>query len=260
MARAKKVAPASLLNDPAVKELLRLMAAHKAPGQEDMLAMFQQIAGLEKQLNSAVEELAAMRRELELARESSVKRGSQHTLKVLEQTVGRLQARLADLKQTVIEGCKKVLAAFKEHGVSALANAVRFFHIRPALESIGLELDKAITHSGKALSVFHSVSKEYHEAGLHLKNVVRAVQGRELLSEPKGPGALARVLEAPLQKEQALFSSMKSRTEGAVKRLENLEQTARPSIHKTMEVLNTQIAKARQGREKSTPTMNHSER
>lgn len=62
------------MDEPAVQELLKVMAAHNAPGQEDLLAVFQQIAGLEKQLNAAVEELAAMRRELAQARESPVKR------------------------------------------------------------------------------------------------------------------------------------------------------------------------------------------
>lgn len=84
---AKKGGPGTpLLSEPAVQELLGLMAAHNAPGQQDMLAMLQQIAGLEKQLNAAVEELTAMRRELAEARESPVKRTLQNAVKVLEKS------------------------------------------------------------------------------------------------------------------------------------------------------------------------------
>lgn len=261
MAGARKPArSASLLKEPAVQELLGVMAAHNAPGREDMLSMLQQIAGLEKQLNAAVDELAAMRRELAEARESPVKRTLQKAVIVLQDHILALRDNLADLKAGFIEGCQKTLAAFKEQGVSALAHTAKFFHIRPALEAIGQELGKAIDHDERALSVIESASKEYHEAGRHLKNIMRAVQGREPVAEPKGPGALAHALEAPFKRERALFSSMKDRTEGAVKRLEHLEQAARPPIRQTMEELNAKIARARQGQEKPAPAVKRDER
>ena len=46
------------MEEPAVRELLEVMKQHNSPGREDLLAMCQQIAGLEQQLNSALEELA----------------------------------------------------------------------------------------------------------------------------------------------------------------------------------------------------------
>ncbi|WP_442872104.1 DUF6674 family protein [Agathobaculum sp. NTUH-O15-33] len=50
------------------------MEKHNAPGKEDFLAVLEQVAGLEKQLGAAVEELAAMRKELAEAREGPVKK------------------------------------------------------------------------------------------------------------------------------------------------------------------------------------------
>ena len=176
-----------------MRELLSVMAANNSPGQWDMAVMLQQIAGLEKQLNAAVTELAAMRRELSEARESPVKRTLDKTVKTLEKNVATLRERLDGLKQAVVDGCKKALAAFREQGVSALAHTAEFFHIRPALETVGRELDRAIAQGEKALSVVDTASREYHEAGLHLKNVLRAVTGREPVAAPKGPGALARL-------------------------------------------------------------------
>lgn len=250
-----------LLEEPSVRELLSVMAANNAPGQRDMVVMLQQIAGLEKQLNAAVEELAAMRRELSEARENPVKRILVKAVKALEKNMTALRERLDSLKQAVVDGCKKALAAFREQGVSALAHTAEFFHIRPALEAVGRELDKAIAQGEKALSVIDTASREYHEAGLHLKNALRAVTGREPVAEPKGPGALARALATPLKAERELFSSMKGRTAGALDRLGRLEQAAeRPPIRKTMEELNAKIAQERQGQEKPAPTVRREER
>lgn len=223
--------------------------------------MLQQIAGMEKQLGAAVEELSAMRNELAEAerRNHPIKNTLQKAVIVMQAQVLDLRDRLGELKQAVVEGCKKTLAAFREQGVSALAHTGQFFHIRPALEAVGRELDQAIAHDDKALAAITAASKEYHEAGRHLKNFVRAVRGQEPVTEPKGPGALARTLEAPFKTERALFTSMKSRAEGALNSLARLE-AARPSIRKTMEEMGAKAAKAQQGREKAAPAVQRDER
>ena len=99
------------MEEPAVRELLEVMKQHNSPGREDLLAMCQQIAGLEQQLNSALEELSVMRRELAQARESPVKRALQKIVAGLEKTTNGLRERLDGLKEKVVEGCKKTLAA-----------------------------------------------------------------------------------------------------------------------------------------------------
>ena len=208
------------MEEPAVRELLEVMKQHNSPGREDLLAMCQQIAGLEQQLNSALEELSVMRQELAQARESPVKRALQKTVEGLEKVTKGLRTRLDSLKEKVVEGCKKTLAAFRERGVSALAHTAEFLHIRPALEGISRELEKAVAFDDKAHSIIETASKEYHKAGRHLKNIVRALQGREALDDPKGPGALARGLSLPFRQDRRLMCAMQSRTAGALKRLE----------------------------------------
>lgn len=247
---SKKRAAAPLLSEPAVRELLAVMAANNAPGKEDFLAVLEQVAGLEKQLGAAVEELSAMRKELAEARESPLKRTLQKAVILLQDRIIALRDSLAELKAGIIDGCKKTLTAFKEQGVSALAHTAEFLHIRPALEAVGRELDQSIAEDEKALSVIANASREYHEAGLHLKNALRAVTGREPVAEPKGPGALARGLSAPLKAERAVLRSMKGRTAGALKRLEHLEQAARPPIRQTMEEMGAKAAAEQSVRER----------
>ena len=163
------------------------------------------------------------------------------------------------MKEKVVEGCKKTLAAFRERGVSALAHTAEFLHIRPALEGISRELEKNIVFDDRALSIIEAASKEYHEAGRHLKNIVRAVQGREALHDPKGPGALARGLSLPFRQDRRLMCAMQSRTAGALKRLEHLEQAARPPIRQTMEEC-AKLAKAQESKERAAPAVSREAR
>lgn len=259
MSKRRRSRAVPLMEEPAVRELLGLMKQYNSPGREDLLAMCQQIAGLEQQLNSALEELSVMRRELAKARESPVKRALQKTVEGLEKVTKGLCTRLDSLKEKIVEGCKKTLAAFREHGVSALAHTAEFLHIRPALEGINRELEKAVAFDDKALSIIETASREYHEAGRHLKNIVRAVQGREALAEPKGPGALARGLSLPFRQDRRLICAMQSRTEGALKRLERLEQAARPPIRQTMEEC-AKLAKAQESKERTAPAVSREAR
>ena len=254
----KKAAAPSLLKEPAIRELLAVMEQNNAPGKQDFLAVLQQIAGMEKQLGAAVEELAAMRKELAEARESPVKRTLQKAVILLQDRVLALRDQIGQLKTAVIDGCKKTLAAFQEQGVSALAHTAEFLHIRPALEAVGRELDKSIAYDDKALSMIQSAATEYHEAGFHLKNALRAVTGREAVAEPKGPGALARTMAAPFKRSRSLFVGMKNRADGALKRLEHLEQAARPPIRKTMEEMGAKVAAAQ--RDKPAPAVKREER
>ena len=258
---AKKAA-APLLGEPAVQELLAVMAEHNAPGQKDLLAMLQQIAGMEKQLGAAVEELAAMRREL--AEAERQRHPIANTLRkaviVMQAQVLDLRDKLGQLKTAVIDGCKKAVAAFREQGVSALAHTADFFHVRPALESIGRELDKSIAQDNKAITAIETASKEYHEAGFHLKNALRAVTGREPMTEPKGPGAISRVLSAPFRAERTLFTTMKTKTAGALKRLERLEEAERPPIRQTMEEMGAKAAAAQEVRERYAVAVKPKER
>ena len=73
---------------------------------------------MEKQLDAAVTELAAMRQELKMAQEQNhpIKNTLQKTVIAMQGQVLDLRDRLAELKQHVIDGCKKAITDFREKG------------------------------------------------------------------------------------------------------------------------------------------------
>ncbi|MFT8889787.1 MAG: DUF6674 family protein [Ethanoligenens sp.] len=243
-----------LLENEHVKELLAILETNNVPDRKDFLAVLNQVGAMERQLDAAVKELAAMRRELNEARELAhpVKTALQNTVKTLEKNVEVLRGRLDAVKRNVIEGCKNAVDAFKEKGISALHGITRFLKIRPLLEAMRNDLTENIRFDEAAISKIGAVSAEYHEAGRHIKNMARAVAGKESIRDAKLSGKLAKALEAPFKAECSCFVSMKRNVEAALSGITLLEKAAerKPSIRKTMNALNEQIAKGK----KEAPT------
>ena len=248
---AKKTAQAKsppIMDNEHVKELLSIMEANNLSTMKDMLDILNQVGAMERQLDAAVAELAAMRRELAEAQAQNhpVKTAMQKAVIAMQGQVLDLRDKLAELKQNVIDGCRNAVAAFKEKGISALDNIARFFKIKPVLENMRDSLNKNIQFDDKAIAKIEAVSAEYHEAGRHLKNMGRAMLGKEAVTEVTAPGKLAAAVAAPFRAERSHFVSMKKNVEAAIGSMTRLEERARkPSIKQTMQTLNEQIAQAK---------------
>ena len=178
----KKKAPAvetPIAENEYVKELLALLKENQSSAGKELLEAVGHVSEMEKQLAGAVDELKAMRQELQNLQEQNhpLKAVLQKSVRALEANVAALRERLTELKGAVIEGCKNTLAAVKEQGISALDNAARFFHIKPGLAALRNNINEGIQADEKAISRIKAVSAEYHEAGRHLKNIGRALMG-----------------------------------------------------------------------------------
>lgn len=242
-----------ILENEAVKELLAVLRENQAPGGKELLEAIGHVAEMEKQLVGAVEELKAMRQELQGMKENPLKRALQNSVKALEANVAALRERLSELKGAVIEGSKKTLAAFKEHGISALAGAARFFHLKPAITALRGSMEAGIKTDEKALAKIQAVSTEYHEVGRHLKNLGRALMGKEAVQEAKEAGRLAKAVAAPYRAERACLLAARNSLDRAAASLEKLERAAekKPSILEAVQTPPEQ--RQPQGKKKEAP-------
>lgn len=209
---------------------------------------------MEKQLDNAVNELATMRRELAEAQAQNhpIKTALQKAVITMQGQVLDLRDKLAELKQNVIDGCKNAVTAFKEKGIAALDNIARFFKIKPGLEALRDSLNKNIRFDERSIAKIEAVSAEYHEAGRHIKNIGRAIIGKEAIAEAKAPGKLAAAVAAPYRAERACLVAMRRCANAAISAFERLENRERkPPIMETINKLNEQIAQAK----KDAPTV-----
>ena len=225
------------------------MEKNNLDSTKDLLEVISYVAEMEKQLNRAVGELHSMQQELAAIREKNhpLKNAMQKTIIVMQYQVLNLRDKIAVIKENLIDSCKNTLEAFQQRGISALAGIADFFKVRPALEALREDLDKSIIHDDNAIAKIEAISPEYHKAGLHIKNMGRALVGREALPEAKSPGMVARAFEAPYRAELSCLVAMRNCTNsaiGAVMRLERAER--KPPVMETIQKFNAQIAQARQ--------------
>ena len=244
-----------LRNEAAVRELLALMDEYNAPGRKELAAMVSQIGVLERQLDDAAKQIAAMRQELAEVRQGPVKRALLAAVHGLEKGVSALGARLDELKAAVVDGCRRALAAVRERGISALAHTARFFRLGPSVERLGQQIDRCTALADRGLEGVASISRDYHETGRRLRNAGRVLLGREPDAEAKAPGRLAGAVALPLEKEKAVLAAMRLGAERFSERLALLEQAARPPIRQTMEQANRKLAQERQ--ERPAPALEH---
>ena len=233
-----------------VKELLKILRENDAPQMKDLLTVLNKVTAMERQLDSAVGELAAMRKQLDEARAVN-----HPALAAMEKAVINTQHFILDLrdkltaiKQGIVNGCKNAVTAFKEKGISALNNLAGFFGIKSALESVRNELNKAIEHDNRAIGKIETISKNYHDAGRHLRNVGRALLGKEAIQESKPIGDIAKAFIAPYKAERSCCESIKKHVEAAIGCMARLEQRAaekKPSLMDALSAADKKVAQAK---------------
>jgi hypothetical protein len=229
-----------------VKTLLSLLRENNIDAK-DLTAVLGAVAAMERQLSAAAGELAAMRRELAGMREER-----NHPMRAILQKAERslsgmvrgLRSKLKAVRDGIVVGCRRAVAAFRDTGVSALNNLAGFIEIKPALESVRDNLNESIAGAGKSIAKINAASEQYHAAARSIRNIGRAIAGREPVPEIRPNGKLARLLETPFRLElRNLNGSLRSvnKAPAGLDRLEKADakrkEAARPSTLETMKVL-----------------------
>lgn len=233
-----------------VAELLSVLREQSSPSLADFQELLNRVDTLEQQLEAAVRELAAMRRDLaEMERRRHpAANAMRKAVIVVQAQVLELREKLSALKQAVVEGCQNALSAFQTKGAAALDSLARFFRVRPALEAIQTQAAHAAEAADRAMGRIEAASQTYHEAGRRLKNAGRALTGKEAVQEAKPLGKAAKAVSAPFRATRACFGAMAKGVTSTADRLERLEQAAKQqksSIRDTIRQYNQKIEKVR---------------
>lgn len=218
-----------------VRELIDLLLENDTPGGRELKELVSHMYGMERQLAGAIEELEAMRREMQKARDRSLKNVLLKECKAVEGNVGILCRKFSELKARIAEGCKNILEDFKGRGIAALNNVSRILRLGPAFMAVRDAAEKGARASERAVSRIDAFSTEFHEAGRHLKNMGRSIQGKPVEAAAKENGRIAGVFKGALKREQSFLSAVGRNADRSLGLLAGLEQAAgRPSVLKAM--------------------------
>ena len=241
-----KSATMPITEDKYVQAFLDILGKNNSAQKAEFGKMLSQVGKMEEQYGKMVSELAAMRVQLAEAeaRNHPIRTAMRKAVTAVQERASKLREGLSQLKQSIIEGCKRAVSAFKEQGISALNHVARFFKLQPILASMQDRLDKSIRADDKTIATIEKISTEYHEAGRHLKNIGRAIMGKEAITEAKPIGKVANAFLAPVRADRACCVAMKKCVNSAIGSLTRLEERAagRTSIKADIQTFNKQIA------------------
>jgi hypothetical protein len=212
-----------------VKELLTILRGNgfdsDAQGLSELVGHF---AAMEREVGAAARELANLRRELGMMRDERA-----HPLRTmlkrsadgLAAKLNAVRSRLSSLKDKIIGMCKSAVEAFKDKGVEALNN-FSVSVIKPDLIATRDAISEAMEYNHRQISKIDKAAEQYHTAGRAVRNVGRALQGKEPVPGIKPNGTLARIAEAPFRSELRRLNRSLGRTGKALATVDRLEKAA----------------------------------
>ena len=165
---------------PQVAELIDTLEQndmHKEKAEVQSLVDY--IGEMEKTLTEMLGEMQAMRQEINLIHNNSLRVKCQN---LVEKTEGKIKqgfALLGKVKDNVIQSAKNALKAFKERGKEALRTAVKAMKIPETLDKLGSFFGKLSKEVEQDVMQLNSMQSELNSSKGHLKNFGRILIGRE---------------------------------------------------------------------------------
>jgi len=228
-------APATLAGNEHVKELLGVL---KDNGRDTsgLTALLNHVADMESFIKNAESKISDMKSQLDTMKEIQghpLRNALQGAINALERKVAEIKNQLAEIKSNIINGCKNTVIAFKEKGAAALDKLASFLNIRVKLQSVRKNIDESVKLDNKAIAKIETFSKEYHQTGKHLRNLMNVLTGKPLINAVKESGKLAKAISAPYRAHKAVQLKLKAAVISVIGKLERLEQrtAAKHEVH-----------------------------
>lgn len=217
-----------IITGPEVDEFFAFLQQNdRAQDAQDLSAVLGHVALLEKQLAGAIEELRGVRQELaKLQEPGPIMAAWQKLADRLHIKIAAVHGRLRAVKGSITNGTRKTLAAVKQGGIAAVDGAVRFTHAKEMLQWCSQNLKGAAKDAADTARQVSQISRQYHEAGKHLRNFGRAIRGKEPLAQRKPEGALSLTTQAFFDNIRGVLAGSANNADKAVGLLDRLEQAA----------------------------------
>ena len=194
-----------------------------------LIALLCHVNEMEKYIKRTDDTISVMESQLANMKEVQnhpIKTALQNAIKTLKHKVADIKARLAAIKSSIVTGCKKAIAAFKDRGIVALDKIASFFQVKESFQDLKKSMESTIRTDDKAIAKIEAFANEYHSAGRHVRNFARLAVGKQPIDTKKETGKLAKTIAAPYRAQKAALTGMKKPIEKAIAKLEQLEKNA----------------------------------
>ena len=219
-----------------VSELIEQLNKGKKSKEAKVIAdVFGCICGMEHDLKTAIAELNTLRSELSIMREEQkhpIKTMLHRAADSLMSKIKSAYKQILSLKDKFINECKQAVDDIKDKGIVTANNIAGVLDIRGDLEISKTRINELITYNEKKIANIDIAAAEYHTAGRAIKNIGRSLVGKELITDIKPNGKLAKLLQSPFRLEIKNLKRSLVRTDKALERLGKLEKAAEISAER----------------------------
>lgn len=227
---------------PHLKEFFKLLNENGQKQEAaEFSALLSQFSTMEKQYETVLSELAAVRGQLEKLHDGDYKATTMRYTQNTQSWVSLAKDQLTELKADFTHRIKNAVDTVKQHGISALNKAFDFVGVKTALSSMKENLQSSIEKTQNSIDRINGIGSEFHALNEHTKNLGRVLTGKEtkeLTARDEDKGVLAAVAK-PMKRQKATLEGMAKSVDKAIARVERLEQAAargneKPSIRQEL--------------------------
>ena len=170
----------ALREHPQIIELLSVLEQNSLSKQkEEVQALVGYIDGMEEKLSQMMDEMKAMRLEVEKLHDKGIRARCAQLVGTAEGKIRQGKTMLSTARTNFVSAAGRMLGTFQEKGRAALRHAVQALRI-PAVLS---RMERGFSHASQAMEQcagkLDVIRDELHQAGGHMKNAGRALTGKE---------------------------------------------------------------------------------
>ena len=231
----------------AIQQFINLLNENGREGQaQDLSQLMWYMDGMDRQFNAILQELQEVKQQLAQARMFPRKSALSRMVNTLEGKVQQVRTCLDNLREKIVKCAVNAVQGFKQMGAAALDKAVSALGVKKALKNLQEDIGGTAADMKKSIEKVERLGHELRSAGGHLKNIGRAMAGKDVQAVDGGrEGRFQAVLLAPMRVTYQMLARMNNATLATIGKVERLEQTAenareiraakRPSVRKDLE-------------------------
>ena len=170
----------ALREHPQIIELLSVLEQNSLSKQkEEVQALVGYIDGMEEKLSQMMDEMKAMRLEVEKLHDKGIRARCAQLVGTAEGKIRQGKTMLSTDRTNFVSAAGRMLGTFQEKGRAALRHAVQALRIPSVLSRMGRGFAHAEKSMGQLAVRLDAMREELHQAGGHIKNAGLALTGKE---------------------------------------------------------------------------------
>ncbi len=213
-------------------ELVELLRKHNMKeAANSIFEMAAYVDVMEKKMDSVLEELGTVKKQLHKMEEREAEKGLKQTLKravsKLEQDCHAMKERLFEVKAEIRSKAGEIVTAAKQNGKAALNKVSEFLGIKKKLQNIRQNVQESIEDVDKSIGKIDAFGKGMREAGQKIANTFRTFADKPEKEYGEKKFSKTELIKKPFQAKRKLLSGILNCVNAAIEKTEQLATDVR---------------------------------